>query len=154
MEHHSGKRLIKNSAFTTLIAIAAYSLVTCSQNQGELPAPSVSISPNEAFDNLIWRQESAGTMYLEVSRNIKIADPEYLKLHLLVFLKTGTGTDWTIVPFVSKDQIYQSEKKICYTVDDSVVDFYDFGGPVYIYAKQNSGIDFSMPAAVGISFFP
>jgi hypothetical protein len=154
MEQHSGKSLMKNFAFTTLIAIVAFSLVTCGQNQEELPEPSVSISPNEIFDNLTWRSESAGTMYLEVSRNIKIADPDYLKLHLLVFLKTGTGTDWTIVPFVSKDQIYQTEKKICYTVDDSVIDFYDFGGPVYIYAKQNSGIDFNMPAAAGTSFFP
>ena len=154
MERNSGKSLMKNFAFTTLISIVAYSLVTCSQNPGELPAPSVSISPNEVFDNLSWRPESAGTMYLEVNRNIPIADPDYLELHLLVFLKTGAGTNWTIVPFVSKDQIYQTEKKFCYTIDNSVIDFYDIGGQVYIYAKQNSGIDFNIPAAAGISFFP
>jgi len=148
------KNIITSIVVSVMIMIALFS--SCKKDSyGEgvlLPPPS----PKTIFNNLSWVSSVSGDMYLSLPARSSLADSNFNLDHFKVFLKTDGGTNWIILPFVYWRNISQTGSSLYYTVDDTVPDWdwWERGGPLYIYAKLNTGINFSQPATAGFTYYP
>lgn len=145
--------LIITSALT-LTMILGISFSACEKKSIDEYVPPPLPSPSIIFPNRAWSSSSSVGMYQLSLPNVRLADidPNYLLEHIKIFLKPAGTTNWIILPFVNLANISLTNHIVFYTIDDTDPDWYNSGGPVFIYANQNAGINFSQLAAAGITY--
>jgi hypothetical protein len=141
------KPILKYSIFLVLIVTFA----SCKKDKGyvyiappALPLPPLPSPITSKYPGLSWDSIATGLMFIEPAPNSKWGVPPNNIIEIKIELVQQSPNTVIILPFVNYDDIRATTSSIFYSIKPDPPDGSGemMPGPVLIFARQISGIDF------------